>query len=326
VPITVRVHVENLLIIGGGPAGYSAAIYASRAKLEPVCVEGYGAGGQLLTTTRVENYPGFPEGVDGPELVALFRAQAERFGARFELADVTEVDLARRPFRVVTTSGEHYTRALIVATGATARRLGLPSEEALDNKGVAYCAVCDGAMFPGQRILVVGGGDAALEEAMTLTSYASEVVVVHRRREFRASKVMQDYAHAKDGLDFLQPYVIEEILGVEQNRVRGAILRNTETGELREEECGAVFIAIGRDPNTEMLLPWLDHDEHGYLRVQPGTTHTNVDGVFAAGDVADPVYRQAVTSAGSGCQAALDAERWLNHHAAEEPADVARAA
>jgi thioredoxin reductase (NADPH) len=305
--------VRDLIIIGGACAGLTAAVYASRANLHPLCIEGFEAGGQLMITSDVENFPGFPEGVLGPDLMVRFREQAERFGTEFITDDVTAVDFSERPFRVSVGSDVHRARAVIVATGASARQLGLPSEQALQARGVSYCATCDAAFFPDKKVLVVGGGDSALEEATYLTKFAKDVVLVHRRDELRGSKIMQDYANAKPNLSVLTPFVVEEVLGAEVGHVTGARLRNPLTGEERIEESEGFFVAIGHTPNTELFRGILDMDESGYLVVQPGTTRTNIEGVFAAGDVADHVYRQAITAAGSGCQAALDAERWLTH-------------
>jgi thioredoxin reductase (NADPH) len=317
--------VRNLIIIGGGPAGYTAALYAARGNLNPLCIEGFGAGGQLMITSDVENYPGFPEGILGPELMARFRAQAERFGTEFLTDDVTRVDFSERPFKVYVGDDEYRAHAVIVATGATARQLGLPSEELLQGRGVSYCAVCDGAFFKQRRVLVVGGGDSALEEASFLSKFANDVTVVHRRNEFRASKIMQDYARAKDNVSFLTPYAVEEVLG-ENGAMTGAKLRNLSTDEHRVEEADGLFVAIGHDPNTSLFLDWLDHDAAGYLVVEPGSTRSNIDGIFVAGDVADHVYRQAITAAGSGCAAALDAERFLAHGPAAEAKQAATSA
>jgi thioredoxin reductase (NADPH) len=305
--------VHEVIVIGGGPAGYTAALYAARANLHPLVFEGFQSGGQLMITSDVDNYPGFRDGILGPELMAQMRSQAERFGTEFITDDVTSVDFSERPFRVSIGAQEHRARAVIVATGASARQLGLPSEQALQARGVSYCATCDAAFFPDKKVLVVGGGDSALEEATYLTKFAKNVVLVHRRDELRGSKIMQDYARAKPNLSVLTPYVVDEVLGAEAGRVTGARLRNTLTGEERVEESDGFFVAIGHTPNTELFRGILDMDENGYLTVEPGTTRTNVEGVFAAGDVADHVYRQAITAAGSGCQAALDAERWLTH-------------
>ena len=305
--------VRDLIIIGGACAGLTAAVYAARANLKPLVIEGFEAGGQLMITSDVENFPGFPEGVLGPDLMIRFREQAERFGTEFITDDVTSVDFGERPFRVSVGAQEHRARAVIVATGASARQLGLPSEQALQARGVSYCATCDAAFFPEKKVLVVGGGDSALEEATYLTKFAKDVVLVHRRDELRGSKIMQDYANAKPNLSVLTPFVVEEVLGAEVGHVTGARLRNPITGEERIEESDGFFVAIGHTPNTELFRGILDMDESGYLIVEPGTTRTRIEGVFAAGDVADHVYRQAITAAGSGCQAALDAERWLTH-------------
>jgi thioredoxin reductase (NADPH) len=305
--------VRDLIIIGGACAGLTAAVYAARANLKPLVIEGFEAGGQLMITSDVENFPGFPEGVLGPDLMVRFREQAERFGTEFITDDVTSVDFSERPFRISVGATVHRAKAVIIATGASARQLGLPSEQALQARGVSYCATCDAAFFPDKKVLVVGGGDSALEEATYLTKFAKDVVLVHRRDELRGSKIMQDYAHAKPNLSVLTPFVVEEVLGAEVGRVTGARLRNPVTGEERVEESDGFFVAIGHTPNTELFRGILPMDENGYLLVEPGTTRTEIEGVFAAGDVADHVYRQAITAAGSGCQAALDAERWLTH-------------
>jgi thioredoxin reductase (NADPH) len=313
--------IRDLIIVGGACAGYTAAVYAARANLRPLVIEGFAAGGQLVGTTDVENFPGFPEGITGPELVARFRAQAERFGAEFVTDDVSDVDLAERPLRVSVGGDDYHARSLIVATGARARELGLESERALQGRGVSYCAVCDAAFFRGRRVVVVGGGDTALEEAAFLSRFASEVLLVHRRRELRGSRIMQAHALAQPGLSVLAPYVVEEVLGASAGRVTGVLLRDTESGEPRMEQAGGVFVAIGHEPTSELFRNQLDLDPvTGYLVTHPGSTRTNVPGVFACGDVQDPVYRQAVTAAGSGCMAALDAERWLTHSKALEEA------
>ena len=305
--------VRELIIIGGACAGLTAAVYASRANLHPLCIEGFEAGGQLMITSDVENFPGFPEGVLGPDLMVRFREQAERFGTEFITDDVTSVDFSEQPFKVNVGAKEYRARAVIVATGASARQLGLDSEQALQARGVSYCATCDAAFFPDKKVIVVGGGDSALEEATYLTKFASDVVLVHRRDELRGSKIMQDYAKAKPNLSLLTPYVVEEVLGADVGRVTGARLRNPNTGEEHIEESDGFFVAIGHTPNTELFRGILEMDENGYLTVEPGTTRTKIPGIFAAGDVADHVYRQAITAAGSGCMAALDAERWLTH-------------
>jgi thioredoxin reductase (NADPH) len=302
-----------VVIVGGGPAAYSAAIYAARANLRPLCIEGYASGGMLMTTGVVENYPGFAEATTGPEIMLAMREQAERFGCELVAKDVQSVDLSTWPFRVSYFGAEIEAETIIVATGATAKRLELPSEEALDGRGVAYCAACDGAFFEGKRVAVVGGGDTAMDQAMSMAKIAREVVVVHRRDAFRAAEIMVGYARAHDNVSFLQPYTVQEILGVEEGHVTGVRLRNELTGAQRDEQVDGVFVSIGHHPATELFQPFLDHDERGYLFVTPGSTATSVEGVFAAGDVHDRVYRQVVTAASSGCMAAIDAERWLAH-------------
>ncbi|MDX6565914.1 MAG: thioredoxin reductase [Gaiellales bacterium] len=306
---------RDVIIIGGGPAGYTAALYAARANLRPLCIEGFQSGGQLMITSDVDNYPGFRDGILGPELMGQMRAQAERFGTEFISDDVTHVDFSGSPHRVYIGELEYRARAVIIATGASARQLGLPSEQALQGRGVSYCAVCDAAFFRGQRVVVVGGGDSAMEEATFLARFASEVVLVHRRDEFRASPIMVDHARATENLTIVTPYTIDDVLGVQDGKVTGVHLRHAITGEERIEEASGFFVAIGHDPNTGVFLDWLDHDENGYLVTEPGSTRTRVEGVFASGDVQDHVYRQAVTAAGSGCMAALDAERWLTARA-----------
>jgi thioredoxin reductase (NADPH) len=305
--------VRELIIIGGGPAGYTAALYAARANLEPLVIEGFNWGGQLMITSDVENYPGYPDGVMGPEMMAEFRRQAERFGADFVTDDVTRVDLSEQPFRVWVENDEYRAKTVVIATGASARWLGLPGEQHYQGRGVSACATCDGAFFKGKELIVVGGGDTAMEEATFLTRFATKVTVVHRRDEFRASQIMVERARANDKIEFITNAVIEEILG--DGKVEAVRLRDTTTGETWEMNVDGVFVAIGHDPNTKLFVDQLDHDEAGYLVTKPGTTETNRPGVFAAGDVQDHTYRQAVTAAGSGCMAALDAERFL---AAEE--------
>ena len=301
--------VRKLIVIGGGPAGYTAALYAARANLDPLVIEGFQWGGQLMITSDVENYPGYPEGILGPEMMREFREQAERFGAEYVTDDVTKVDLSERPFRVWVGDDEHRAETIVVATGATARQLGLESERRLQGRGVTYCAVCDAAFYRGKDVVVVGGGDSAMEEAIFTTKFADKVTVVHRRNDFRASQIMVDRARENEKIDFLTPYVVEEALG--DDKLTGVRLRNVETGETQELATDGLFVAIGHDPTTTLFLDWLDHDEAGYLVTKAGSTQTNVEGVFAAGDVQDHVYRQAVTAAGSGCMAALDAERFL---------------
>jgi thioredoxin reductase (NADPH) len=300
---------RDVLIIGGGPAGYTAALYAARANLNPLVIEGFQWGGQLMITSDVENYPGYTDGVMGPAMMADFRRQAERFGAEFVTDDVSKVDFGEEPFRVWVEDTEYQARSVIVATGATARWLGIESEERLKGHGVSACATCDGAFFKEKHIYVVGGGDTAMEEALFLTRFGFKVSIVHRRDEFRASQIMLERAKNNDKIEFIVNAEVDEVLG--NRHISGLRLRDTQTGETREVEAGGLFIAIGHQPNTRLFLEQLDHDENGYLRTKPGTTETNVPGVFAVGDVQDHVYRQAVTAAGSGCMGALDAERYL---------------
>jgi thioredoxin reductase (NADPH) len=302
-------NVRDLIIIGGGPAGYTAALYAARADLEPLVIEGFAWGGQLMITSDVENYPGYADGIMGPEMMADFRRQAERFGAEFLTDDVTAVDFSQQPLRVSVGGDEHLARAVIVATGASARWLDIESEEKHKGRGVSACATCDAAFFRQKDVYVVGGGDSAFEEALFLTKFATRVHLLHRRDQFRASRIMVDRALANEKLDFVLNAVVDEVLGEEN--VEGLRLRSTATGETWEVPADGLFVAIGHDPNTALFVDQLDHDEAGYLVTQPGSTATNVPGVFAAGDVQDHVYRQAVTAAGSGCMAALDAERYL---------------
>jgi thioredoxin reductase (NADPH) len=316
-------ELRDVIIIGGGPAGYTAALYAARANLRPLVFEGFTFGGQLMITSEVENYPGFEEGILGPQLMATMRAQAERFGAELVSDDVSRVDFSGRPLKVYVGDEEFQARAVIVATGATARQLGLASEVALQGRGVSYCAVCDAAFFREQDVVVVGGGDSAFEEASFLAKFARKVTLVHRRDEFRASKIMIDYARSKDNVEFVTNAVVSEVLGSDDGKVTGVQLTDTLTGEQRRLAADGVFVAIGHDPNTGLFTGILDMDDAGYLLVKDGSTATNVDGVFAAGDVVDHTYRQAVTAAGMGCMAALDAERWLAHAAAAVDAAAA---
>jgi thioredoxin reductase (NADPH) len=302
-------EIRNVIIIGGGPAGYTAALYAARADLEPLVIEGFAFGGQLMITSDVENYPGFTDGILGPQLMQEFRAQAERFGAEYLTDDVTRVDFSESPFRVYVGEDEYLAETVIVSTGATARQLGLPSEQALQGRGVTYCAVCDAAFYRDREVIVVGGGDSAMEEAIFLTKFATKVTVVHRRDEFRASQIMLDRARANDKIEFVTNAVVDEVLGGE--KMTGVRLRDTQTDETSELPADGLFVAVGHDPNTKLFLDWLDHDDGGYLVTKAGSTETNIPGVFAVGDVQDHVYRQAVTAAGSGCMGALDAERYL---------------
>jgi thioredoxin reductase (NADPH) len=306
-------EVRNVIVIGGGPAGYTAALYTARANLEPLVIEGFNWGGQLMITSDVENYPGYPDGALGPTIMQDFRRQAERFGAEFLTDDVTRVDFSSRPFRVWVGEDEYQADAVIVATGASARQLGLETELRLQGRGVSYCATCDAAFFRDKVVTVVGGGDSAMEEALFITRFASKVLLVHRRQEFRASPIMVDRVKANEKVELVLDSVVEEVLG--EDRVTGIRVRNVSTGETTDLATDGVFVAIGHDPNTALFLDQLDHDpETGYLITQPRSTATNVAGVFAAGDVQDHVYRQAVTAAGSGCMAALDAERFLSEH------------
>jgi thioredoxin reductase (NADPH) len=302
-------NVRELIIIGGGPAGYTAALYAARADLEPLVIEGFNWGGQLMITSDVENYPGYADGVMGPAMMSDFRRQAERFGAEYLTDDVTRVDFSERPFRVWVGDDEYRSHSVIVATGASARWLGIESEEQHKGRGVSACATCDASFFREKNVYVVGGGDSAFEEALFLTKFATNVHLVHRRDEFRASRIMVDRARANDKLDFVLNAEVAEILG--DAKVEGLRLRNTTSGETWEVDADGLFVAIGHDPNTSLFLDQLDHDATGYLITRPGTTETNIPGVFAAGDVQDRTYRQAITAAGSGCMAALDAERFL---------------
>jgi thioredoxin reductase (NADPH) len=303
--------VRDVIIIGGGPAGYTAALYAARANMSPLVIEGFNWGGQLMITSDVENYPGYVDGIMGPEMMTEFRAQAARFGAEFLTDDVTRVDFSERPLKVYVGDDEYAASTVIVATGATARQLGLESEQALHGRGVTYCATCDAAFYRDREVVVVGGGDSAMEEALFLTKFASKVTIVHRRDEFRASQIMIDRARAHEKIEILTPYVVDEVLGVEGGKLTGVRLRHLETDETRDYSTDGLFVAIGHDPTTKLFMETLDHDENGYLITRGKTTETNVPGVFAAGDVQDHIYRQAVTAAGSGCAAALDAERFL---------------
>jgi thioredoxin reductase (NADPH) len=306
-------QIHEVAVIGGGPAGYTAALYAARGELHPIVFEGYAAGGQLMITSEVDNYPGFKDGIMGPELMLQMREQAARFGADIRTEDVTAVrfsdDPLATPHEIDAPSGTIRARAVIVATGATARQIGLESEARLQGRGVSYCAVCDGAFFREQEIVVIGGGDSAMEEATFLTKFASKVTIVHRREELRASKIMIERARENARIAWELGYVVDEVLG--DDAVTGIRIRETEGTATKEIPCTGFFVAIGHDPTTALFQGVLDMDENGYLLQQPGSTATNVPGVFAAGDVADHVYRQAITAAGNGCQAALDAERWL---------------
>ena len=303
---------EKLVIIGAGPAGLTAALYAARADLNPMVFEGVHAGGQLMITTDVENYPGFPDGILGPELMDKFRKQTEKFGTRLRQVDVTEVDFSVRPFKINVGADEYTADAVIIASGANATWLGIPGEKKLTGKGVSACATCDGFFFRGQELIVVGGGDTAMEEALFLTKFASKVTIVHRRDELRASKIMAARVEQNPKIDMRWNSIVTEIHGDEL--VSGVTLEDTVTGQSSEMPIGGVFVAIGHKPTTDLFIDELDLDENGYLVIADnGGTRTSVEGVFAAGDVVDHVYRQAVTAAGTGCMAAIDAERWLAH-------------
>ena len=307
--------VKNVVIVGSGPAGHTAAIYSARANLSPFMFEGYvmggSAGGQLTTTTEVENYPGFPEGIEGPELMQLFRKQSERFGTEMIQEDVISADLSQRPFVLKSENREVKAHSVIISTGATAKRMGVPSEEKMWNNGMSACAVCDGAlpMFRNQPLMVIGGGDTAVEEATYLAKFGSVVYLVHRRDQLRASKIMQERALKHPKLEILWNTVLEDAVG--QDYVTGASLKNIKTEEARQVEVAGIFYAIGHTPNTSIFNGQLDLDDAGYIKLKLGTQETNIEGVFAAGDVHDHKYRQAITAAGTGCAASLEAERWL---------------
>ncbi len=301
--------IRNIIILGSGPAGLTAAIYAARANLSPLVVEGMQPGGQLTITTEVENYPGFPEGIQGPELMEKFREQAKRFGTEFAVGDVTDVDLSKQPFTLTAGDKKFQGKTLVVSTGASAKLLGIEAEKKLMGKGVSACATCDGFFFKGKEIAVVGGGDTALEEATFLTRFASKVTVIHRRDKLRASKIMQDKAMKNPKIAWIWDSAVEDIMG--QGKVEILVLKNLKTGQKSEFKTEGVFIAIGHQPNTQLFQGKLDMDDKGYLKTQPGSSATNVPGVFACGDVQDHRYRQAVTAAGTGCMAAMDAEKYL---------------
>ena len=305
-------RIENLIIVGGGPAGYTAALYAARAELEPLVIEGFQWGGQLQNTTDVENYPGYPEGIMGPEMMNEFRAQAERFGTRFITDDATEVELVDGGIHTVKVGKDvHRARAVILSMGAEPKRLGIPGEMELQGRGVSTCGVCDGAFFKDQDVAVIGGGDSAMEDSIFVSKYADKLTVVHRRPEFRASKIMEERARQQGNIDFLTPYLPKEFVEGDDGKIGKLVLENAETGEPKELEVGGAFVAIGHIPKSDLVKGQVDLDDEGYVVTEEPSTRTNLAGVFAVGDLVDHTYRQAVTAAGTGCKGALDAEWYL---------------
>ena len=305
-------RIENVIIVGGACAGYTAALYTSRAELEPLVIEGFEWGGQLQNTTDVENYPGYPEGLLGPEMMQRFRAQAERFGTRFITDDATRIELADRGIQRVWVGDEEYlARAVILAMGAEPKRLGIPGELELAGRGVSTCGVCDGAFFKGEKVIVIGGGDSAMEDSIFISKFASDLTVLHRRNEFRASRIMLDRARERQNIDFKTPYLPEEFIAGDDGKLAAVRVRNLETGESEEMEVGGAFVAIGHTPRSELVRDQVDTDSGGYVLTRDGSTRTNLAGVFAVGDLVDHTYRQAVTAAGTGCMGALDAEWYL---------------
>ena len=301
-------EVRNVIIIGGGPAGYTAALYAARAGMEPLVFAGYEAGGQLMLTTEIENFPGFPQAIKGPDLMMRMRQQAERFGAEIQDFNVTSVDFSKRPFKITTDWGEYFAKTAIIATGASAKWLGLDNEQRLIGRGVSSCATCDGAFFKNKHVAVIGGGDSAMEEALYLTNHASRVTIIHRRDKLRASKIMQQRAFDNEKIDFIWNTIVIDVIG--EQKLEAIKLKNVKTGEETTFKVDGMFVAIGHKPNTEIFKDWLEMDSVGYI-IRKELTMTSVPGVFVAGDVADARYRQAITAAGMGAQAAIDAERWL---------------